>query len=135
MQEAVPVAAPRVLLCSPCGEDECFVAGVLKDVGVEVVQADGPSAVLDLAGACCFHLVLLDLECDSQWPSTLQALRAVAPGAAVVVYSRLPDEGRWIDALEAGAADYLAKPLCARDLLWAFRNTVGHVAADESRMA
>lgn len=135
MQEAVPVAAPRVLLCSPCGEDERFVAGVLKDVGVEVVQTDSPLAVLDLAAARCFHLVLLDLESDPQWPSTLQALRAVAPEAAVVVYSRLPDERRWIEALEAGAADYMAKPFCARDLLWVFRNTVGRVAADQSSMS
>ena len=135
MQEAVSLAVPRVLLCSPCREDERVVAGVLKDVGVEVVQTDRPSAVLDLAGACRFHLVLLDLESDPQWPSTVQALRAVAPAAAVVVYSRLPDERRWIDALEAGAADYMAKPFCARDLLWVFRNTVGRVATDESLMS
>ncbi|HYM13133.1 MAG TPA: hypothetical protein VEU62_20500 [Bryobacterales bacterium] len=115
-------------MVSPCQGDGTFVAGALKHLAGEVVQVDGPAAVLELAGNCCFLLILLDLDCDPQWPGTVQALQTVAPGTAVVVYSRLPDERRWIEALDVGATDYMAKPFRAADLHWVWRSTVDRAA-------
>src|SRR5271166_3520676 len=40
----------------------------------------------------------------------LRAIRALRPELPVVIVTRQPDTGRWLDALEAGAADYCSAP-------------------------
>ncbi|MBZ2180880.1 MAG: hypothetical protein ACK58M_28325 [Acidobacteriota bacterium] len=40
------------------------------------------------------------------------------PGLRVIATSRLPETGEWLDALEAGAADYCAAPFEATQLRW-----------------
>ncbi|MBI4893633.1 MAG: hypothetical protein HY821_23635 [Acidobacteria bacterium] len=54
-------------------------------------------------------------------PSTGDLLRAALErfrGLPVVVVSRLPEESGWLDALEAGAADYCAAPFEPIHLRW-----------------
>ncbi len=54
-------------------------------------------------------------------PSDLSAYRAVArlnPNCPVVVVSRIPEVSGWLDALEAGAADYCAAPFEAIQVRW-----------------
>src|SRR5262249_39540047 len=48
----------------------------------------------------------------------LEELRRKKPGLPVVVVSRLPDTANWLDAMDAGAADYGAPPFDARHLQW-----------------
>ena len=50
--------------------------------------------------------------------ATVASLRASKPSAAVVVVSRLPKVSDWLDALEAGAADYCAAPFEVAQLKW-----------------
>jgi DNA-binding NtrC family response regulator len=48
----------------------------------------------------------------------LRAIRHRKPGLPVVVVSRHPDVSGWLDALEAGAADYCAAPFEFRHIQW-----------------
>jgi hypothetical protein len=45
-------------------------------------------------------------------------LKGANPGSAVIVASRLPEVSDWLDALEAGAADYCAAPFERSQLCW-----------------
>ena len=45
-----------------------------------------------------------------QWLALLRRIKAVDPNLPVVVAARLPETSDWLDALEAGAADYCAMP-------------------------
>ncbi len=48
----------------------------------------------------------------------LSALRQAAPSIPLVVVTRLPESGRWLDALEAGAQDYCGAPFERVQVRW-----------------
>ena len=49
-------------------------------------------------------------------------VRQTHPGIAVIVIGQFTSTARWLDAIEAGAADYLATPPSERDILWALQS-------------
>ena len=51
--------------------------------------------------------------------------KALFPHLPVIVVSRLPDANEWLDALEAGAADYCAPPFEVIHLRWLIETHVG----------
>jgi hypothetical protein len=59
--------------------------------------------------------------CPSAPRSLRRALRHF-PRLPVVVVSRLPEVATWLDALEAGAADYCSAPFESIHLDWILRN-------------
>ena len=58
---------------------------------------------------------------DSGWRETIAKVRALYPRMFLIAATRLPDHETWLDALEAGADDYLCTPLEPRQLRWLFR--------------
>jgi len=48
----------------------------------------------------------------------VQRIRDIRPDLPVVVVTRLPDATKWLDALEAGAADYCSAPFETVQLRW-----------------
>ena len=101
-----------------CGSSEDYpdLCGVLEEMGVRVLAAPDSADVVEWALRESVVLVVVPLDRDVEWRTTIQALVERAPDAPVIAYSRLPDEHLWIDALEAGASDFLASPLYRRDL-------------------
>jgi PAS domain S-box-containing protein len=65
-----------------------------------------------------FDVVLLDLGLpDSQGMQTLQAMQEASGGVPIVVLTGLDDEGFALEAVRAGAQDYLVKGRFGRELL------------------
>jgi DNA-binding NtrC family response regulator len=62
-------------------------------------------------------------------PAMLRAIRAVRPELPVVVVTRQPDVGKWLDALDAGAADYCSAPFETIQVRWLLDAVLGHGAA------
>lgn len=116
------------LLCSPCSEDRAALAALFHSLGVTLVPAHNVTTASDLLRRRHFSLALLDLDCDPAWTETIERLLAVDPQLTVIVYSRLPDEHRWIDALEAGATDFISKPFSKPELDWVLE-TARHLEA------
>jgi CheY-like chemotaxis protein len=112
----VSVCSATALLCFPSPEDQDSISSLLADLGLASVPASTPAAAVELARSDRFACLLLDADRDPRWQFTVRTLCAEAPAAIVVVYSRLPDERLWIDALEAGAFDFLCKPLSSHEL-------------------
>ena len=48
----------------------------------------------------------------------VQSLTARRPGLRVVLVNRLPENARWLDALELGAADYCGAPFEGVQMRW-----------------
>jgi DNA-binding response OmpR family regulator len=48
----------------------------------------------------------------------LMRVREARPSLPFVVVTRLPETNQWLDALEAGAADYCSAPVDPRQLHW-----------------
>jgi DNA-binding NtrC family response regulator len=51
------------------------------------------------------------------------------PGLRVVLVNRLPENARWLDALELGAADYCGAPFEAVQMRWLVDSVLRHPVA------
>jgi two-component system cell cycle response regulator len=75
-----------------------------------LVHADRLQAALQLLSEDGFDVVLLDLKLpDSRGTATVRRLRAEAPEVAIVVLTGTDDEEIVLQAVHAGAEDYLVK--------------------------
>lgn len=54
----------------------------------------------------------------------VSSLRTARPDAPIVVVSRHPEVGDWLDSIEAGADDYCAAPFEKSQLEWILQTTV-----------
>jgi serine phosphatase RsbU (regulator of sigma subunit) len=133
---AAVVASPtRVLLVEDDEGDAFLVRELLLDAGADIelhrvrtlAEAGG-----ELPGP--FQCVLLDLGLpDAQGMQALRTVLEAAPTIAVLVLTGLVDEHRGIEAVAAGAQDYLVKGSIDGQLLTrAIRYAVERKRADES---
>ena len=56
-------------------------------------------------------------------------LTARRPGLRVILVNRLPENSRWLDALELGAADYCGAPFEPVQMRWLIDSVMRHPAA------
>jgi two-component system response regulator RegA len=113
-------------------DDEVFrerLARALRDRGHPVVTAgDGPSA-LSAAGAQKFDFAVLDLRMPGPTGLSLIApVRDAAPGVRVVVLTGYGSITSAVEALRAGAHDYLSKPVDADQVIAALTGEPVHPA-------
>ena len=101
----------RVLLVEDDDGDALIVEEELIDSGAQVQLDRAPTLAGAIgAGLARYDCVLLDLNLpDAQGFDGLRQLRALAPGLAVLVLTGLDDERRGVEAVVAGAQDYLVK--------------------------
>jgi len=52
------------------------------------------------------------------YPALLRSIRDARPDLPVVVVTRLPESNKWLNALEAGAADYCSAPFETVQVRW-----------------
>lgn len=93
------------------------IAAFLADHGFMVFEADDPATARAMAVELAPDLVVMDIAlCGEDGLSALREL-SVRRGLPVIVLSALAEEVDRIVGLEAGADDYLAKPVSMRELL------------------
>ncbi|MBV8846397.1 MAG: response regulator transcription factor [Bryobacterales bacterium] len=102
-------------------DDEAPLRTVLRSsfaaTGCDVEEARNGEEALDALQRRSFDLVLLDINMPGM--SGLQAcrkIRAAAPGMGIVMLTVRDDEDDKVNALEAGADDYITKPFRIREL-------------------
>jgi DNA-binding NtrC family response regulator len=87
------------------------LGGLLRKEGFEVETADSGEAALPLVETGDFHLVVTDLSMKGMsGMELLERVRAVAPDVAVVMITAYGSEKVAVQAMKAGAADYVPKP-------------------------
>ena len=64
-------------------------------------------------------------------PGSLARARQLYPETPVVVVSRLPEVEGWLDALEAGAADYCAAPFELVQVNWILQTHLAQTKATQ----
>ena len=119
--------AHRVLIA----DDAAFMREMLRDIltdgGYEIVgeAADGNEAVAAFAK---YLPDLMTLDIVMPRKSGLEALREISaahPGACVVMCSALGQEALVMEALEAGARDFIVKPFKPERVIDAINKTLG----------
>jgi DNA-binding NtrC family response regulator len=98
---------------------------VLAREGYLVQAAAGGEECLRLAEAVPFDLALLDLRMpDLDGVQTMQRLRAMQPGVPVIILTAFATVETAIEAIQAGAYDYLSKPFRMDEIALVVRRTL-----------
>jgi DNA-binding NtrC family response regulator len=107
-----PSAARTVLVVDDAAEIRGMLEELLSAKGYRArSSADGATAVRDLVAAPV-DVILLDIDMPGlSGTDALPTLRAVAPGAAIIMVSGTTNEETARRALAAGAFDYVTKPV------------------------
>ena len=107
----------KVLVIEDEAEIRRFVRWSLEAEGIEVSEADGVKRGLIEAGTRRPDMVVLDLGLpDGDGVDFIRDLRTWSDVPVLVLSARSTEDDK-IDALDAGADDYLVKPFGARELL------------------
>jgi len=93
---------------------ETALARILRQMNHTVRVAGSLAAALQETGA---QILFAGGDRDD-YGETIRLLVAKRPATAVVVVNRLPENGRWLDALELGAADYCGAPFERVQIQW-----------------
>jgi two-component system nitrogen regulation response regulator NtrX len=114
-------------------DDEPGIRAALRQLltyeGYEVREASSGDEALDAYAAQRPHLVLLDVKMAGRdGLATLRALRETDPAAIVVMISGHGTIATAVEATQAGAHDFLEKPLDTDRVLVTLRNALAHVA-------
>src|SRR5207344_1480877 len=115
---------PKVLVVEDEVEIRRFVRMALEQEGYDVSEADGVKRGLVEAGTRRPDLVILDLGLpDGDGVDFIRGLRGWSQIPIIVLSARTGEEDK-IEALDAGADDYLTKPFGVGELLARVRATV-----------
>lgn len=122
-------SGPLVLIVEDEEPVRRFLRVALAAAGYRTVEAVTGREALAHAGGWHPDLVLLDLGLpDADGLDVLGALRALVPAPVVVVSAR-GQEAVKVQALDAGADDYLTKPFGVPELLARLRVALRHAAS------
>lgn len=85
--------------------------GPLRGDPIRLMQAGSAAEACEVLKANTVDVVILDLTLpDARWLEGLHRVRATAPGVPVIVLTGTTDEAVGLEALRAGAQDYVLKP-------------------------
>jgi two-component system KDP operon response regulator KdpE len=120
---------PRVLIVDDQLPVRRFLRHGLEGPGCRVLEATDGREALSLAAPYLPDVVLLDLGLpDQDGVEVCRALREWFAGAIVILSAR-DQESAKVEALDAGADDYITKPVGFPELLARLRVALRHVAA------
>jgi DNA-binding response OmpR family regulator len=110
-----------------------LLSTLLMTHGFEVVTANFGQSGIALAQSANPDLIILDLMMPDQdgW-SVCQEIRAFSQ-APIIVLSALNDPGMVVSALDAGADDYLVKPVPSNVLVAHINTLTRRAAAERNR--
>jgi len=109
-----------------------LICTVLRKQGYEVIQAWSAKEALMILSSTCPDLAILDLGLpDRDGMDILRDLRGWS-GLPVIVVSARSHERDKVEALDAGADDYLTKPFGTDELLARVRTAIRHTRTASS---
>lgn len=123
----VCIVANRILIV----DDAAFMRMMIKDIltknGFEVVgeAADGLQAV-EKYKEVNPDLVTMDITMpEMDGITSLKEIKKIDPGAKIIMCSAMGQQAMVIDAIQAGAKDFIVKPFQADRVLEAIKKTLG----------
>lgn len=119
--------AKRVLIV----DDAAFMRMMIKDIlsknGYEVAgEADNGAKAVEKYKELTPDLVLMDITMpEMNGIDAVKNIRAMDPGAKIVMCSAMGQQAMVIESIQAGARDFIVKPFQADRVLEAVRKVVG----------
>lgn len=120
-----PNAPIRLLLVDDEAAIRRALRATLSEMGFSIAESSRGEEALLLVQAEKFDAVLLDINMPGiGGMKTLARLRSIAPRLPVLMLTVQDSEESKIEALEAGADDYIIKPFSVRECIARVRSTV-----------
>ena len=119
--------AKRVLIV----DDAAFMRMMIKDIlsknGYDVVgEADNGVRAVEKYKELTPDLVLMDITMpEMNGIDAIKNIKAIDPGAKVVMCSAMGQQAMVIESIQAGARDFIVKPFQADRVLEAVRKVIG----------
>jgi two-component system KDP operon response regulator KdpE len=131
MDVTVVPAAISILLVDDDAAFRLGLAASLKTSGYSVDVAPNAAGALHYIRERPVDIVLLDINMpDIGGVEACQRIRALAPRSGIVMLTVRDEEDDKIQALEAGADDYVTKPFRLRELIARMRSVLRRTGAD-----
>lgn len=109
--------AYRLLVVDPCHETQALIDQQLQGRGYSITRASDPDSALTLIDSVAPDIIITDLFLSEgigmAFMKDVHARRELCP---VVVMAQEAPEQTILEALRAGAVDYLHKPICEAEL-------------------
>ncbi len=99
------------------GIDASVVHGLERALATENHQIEHRSRIAPIEAFLDADIVFAGGDAEQYLPLLLR-VRQERPALPFVVVTRIPQTSEWLDALEAGATDYIAVPIELRQLNW-----------------
>jgi two-component system KDP operon response regulator KdpE len=132
---ATNLSPPRILVVDDEPQIHRFLTPALAASGYEPVQAENATAGLHIAATRSPAAVLLDLGLpDLDGQAVIPRLRAFTT-APIIVLSARDGERAKVEALDAGADDFVEKPFALAELLARLRAALRRAAASNGHEA
>jgi two-component system cell cycle sensor histidine kinase/response regulator CckA len=131
------ISKSRVLVVDDARANRKLLADLVRRDGHEAIVASGGAEALTLLASYEFDLVLLDLMMpvvDGMAVLAELQRRQMLPKLPVVVVTAHEDRKMRIDALTAGAVDYITKPIDGLEVTCRIRTLIGHKQLRESEL-
>ncbi len=119
--------APKVLITDDAAFMRMMIKEILTKNGFEVVgeASDGAQAV-ELYKELSPDLVTMDITMpEMDGITALKEIKKIDPNARVVMCSAMGQQAMVIDAIQAGAKDFIVKPFQADRVLEAINKSLG----------
>ena len=116
---------PRILVCDDEAAARRGIIRALRRTHYRFVECESGRQCLDLLDSLAVDLVLLDLRMpDLDGRATLERIRESPSPPPVIMITADSQLRTAIDAVRAGAADFLAKPYDIEELRWIVQRTL-----------
>jgi DNA-binding NtrC family response regulator len=120
--------AHKILIADDDPQQRRYLSAILSSLGYGVAAADGGASALEQIGSARKHgisLALLDLHMpDIDGIKVLEQLQGAAAGVPVLVLTSDGSVARAVDAMRAGASDFIVKPVSPERLNVSIRNAL-----------
>jgi len=114
----MPSSAMRILVVEDNRKTAMFIAKALKAEGFAVDQIHHGDEALPMIQATAYDAVVLDVMLPGRdGLSIVRHLHAAGDGPPVLLLSARGDVDERVEGLDAGAADYMAKPFALSELI------------------
>lgn len=119
--------AKNILIC----DDAAFMRMMIKDIltknGYNVAgEAENGLKAIEKYNETKPDLVLMDITMpEMDGIQALKQIRAMDPGACVIMCSAMGQQAMVIEAIQSGAKDFIVKPFQAERVLEAVKKVVG----------
>ena len=98
----------------------------LSAEGYQVFSAENGQAALNILQQEDIHLVLMDITMpEKDGIQALKDIKAADPNANVIMCSAMGQQAMVIEAIQAGAKDFIVKPFQADRVLEAVKKVIG----------